>query len=170
MNVTLYGNRFFANVTRVRYGHTILELALIHWSVSYNNKRGNLTQKHREKATWWWKQKLKVHSSKPRTAKLSTNFQNLEEAKKDPLLQASERTQLCQYFHFKLPASQNLERINFCSLKSLVSFSVPRKLIQVSWNMLYWRVYSIYKWHRSVFWIRKMDSRLTYTTNYCSFR
>ena len=64
--------------------------------------------------------------------KLSTNFQNLEEAKKDPLLQASERTQLCQYFHFKLPASQNLERINFCSLKSLVSFSVPRKLIQVS--------------------------------------
>lgn len=54
MNVTLFGNKVFIDVIKLKWDHTGLEWAYIQ-RLGSTHQEGNLgTETHREDAMWWW--------------------------------------------------------------------------------------------------------------------
>ena len=132
MNVAFFENRVFAHVIKLRWGLTGAEYALNRlWLVSLQeNKR----RRHRKKAMWGWRQRLGLRQHKPRNR---WGYQTLEEAKRDPFLEVSERAWSLD-LDFQPP---ELGENTFLSFKAsqfaVLCYASPMKLISnefIKWS------------------------------------
>ena len=112
----LFGNRVFADVTKLRWGRTRWGWTLTQWLVSLEEEENLDTHTGRTPCDDGGRH-CRDASRSQGTPRIAGSQQKPEEARMDSSLESSEGAGPCPHLDFSLLASEVCERLNFCCFK-----------------------------------------------------